>query len=126
MPTSSTFCLIVFTLMLAACSPVLQVEPAQHYDAAAPAIGAEEPDRFWWQLRFKLVWPEDEAPDFSRHLLIAEQLLLPVLNEYQEEMPLWRFHRRAGRSPAGHQFSLIFYSDAITATKVHEEVTASL
>jgi hypothetical protein len=122
MPRPITNGLLLFTLALAACSPVLQVEPAGHYDPHAAAIGVEQPDRFWWQLRFKLTWPEDEGPDFSHHALIAEQLMVPVIDEYQADMPLWRFHRRARRTPSGHQFSLIFYSDQATATQVHDAV----
>ena len=34
-----------------------------------------------------MVWQEDEPPDFSSHLLIAEQLLLPVIIEQQAELP---------------------------------------
>lgn len=124
MPRSFAICLILFSLV-AACSPVLQIEPAEHYDPSAPAFGVEQPDRFWWQLRFRLVWPEGEAPDFSRHLLIVEQLLLPVMDRHQADMPLWRFHRRASRTPSGHQFSLIFYSDQATAGQIHEAVESN-
>lgn len=115
-------CLTLSTLSLAACGTVLQVESAAPYEPETAPIGAEEPDRFWWQLRFKLTWPEGEVPEFSRHLLIAEQLLLPTIIEHQGQIPLWRFHRRAGRTPSGHQFSLIFYSDTITATQIREAI----
>lgn len=114
-------CLVL--LALAACSPVLQVEPAQPYSPETAVFGVEQSDRYWWQLRFKLSWPEGEEPDFSGHLLIAEQLLLPVIVEHQAQMPLWRFHRRAGRTPSGHQFSLVFYADETTATQIGETIT---
>lgn len=116
--------LALVSLLLAACAPALQVAPSAPFEPHAAVIGAEQPDRYWWQLRFRLAWPEDEAPDFSQHLLIAEQLLLPVLVENQAQLPLWRFHRRAGRGDAGNQFSLIFYSDEATADRINQQVQA--
>ena len=116
--------LIIFSLLLAACTPALQIKPSDSFEPKTAIIGVEQPQNYWWQLRFRLTWPEDQQPDFSRHLLIAEQLLLPVIVEHQEHLPLWRFHRRAGRDGAGHQFSLIFFSDETTATQINEEIEA--
>ncbi len=117
--------LIICGLLLAACTPALQVEPSASYQPETAIIGVEQPERYWWQLRFRLTWPEDEQPDFSGHLLIAEQLLLPVIVEHQQQLPLWRFHRRAGRDGAGHQFSLIFFSDKATAEQINADITAA-
>lgn len=114
--------LIVASLLLAACTPALQVQPAATFQPNAAPLDAEQPERYWWQLRFRLIWPDDEPPDFSAHLLIAEQLLMPVIIENQAELPLWRFHRRAGRSDSGNQFSLIFFSDKATATHINEQI----
>ena len=114
--------LIIFSLLLAACTPALQVGPGPSFAPRAAEIGVEEPGYFWWQLRFRLTWPEGEELDFSRHLLIAEQLLLPAIVEHQEQLPLWRFHRRAARDGAGHQFSLIFYSDERSAMQISEDI----
>jgi len=119
------FPLGILVLFLAACTQTLQIEPPRHIDPQAAALEAEQTDRYWWQLRFKLTWPDDEEPEFSRHLLIAEQILLPVIAAHESEMPLWRFHRRAGRDRAGHQFSLIFYSGEVTARQVETEVTTN-
>jgi hypothetical protein len=71
---------IIVSLLLTACTPALQVAPAETFEPKAAVMGAEQVDRYWWQLRFRLVWPEGAAPDFSQHLLIAEQVLLPVAN----------------------------------------------
>lgn len=118
-------CLMISTLVVAACSPVLQVEPSTAYEPRPADLEAETSDRTWWQLRFKLAWPEGEDPDFSWHLLIAEQLLLPVIVQYQEQLPLWRFHRRAARTPPGHQFSLLFYSDSATASRIQQDIESN-
>lgn len=117
--------LVIASLLLAACTPALQVEPAPSFEPRAAALDAEQPGRYWWQLRFRLVWPDDQPPDFAAHLLIAEQLLLPVIIENQAELPLWRFHRRAGRSDSGNQFSLIFLSDKTTANRINEQVASA-
>ncbi|CAA0098309.1 Uncharacterised protein [Halioglobus japonicus] len=122
---SFRICLVIASLLVAACTPALQVEPATAYTPQPAALDAEQADRYWWQVRFRLKWPEDEAPDFAAHLLIAEQVLLPVLVENQTELPLWRFHRRAGRDRAGNQFSLLFFSDRETAKHIDEEITSA-
>ena len=46
------------------------------------------------------------------HTLLADRVLAPLLAEHEQDIALWRFHRRASRDTAGHQFSLIFYGDA--------------
>ena len=122
---SFKICLMVACLMLTACAPALQVQPSPAFEPKAAALDAEQADRYWWQLRIRLTWPKDEQPDFAAHLLIAEQLYLPVIIENQGDMPLWRFHRRAGRGDSGNQFSLIFFSDKATAARIEEEVASA-
>ena len=75
---------IISSLLLVACTPALQIEPGASFDPKTAAIGVEQPDNYWWQMRFRLKWPEDQKPDFSRHLIIAEQLLLPVIVSRQD------------------------------------------
>jgi hypothetical protein len=116
------FSLVIATLLMTACAPALRIDSSVAFNPQSARLGVEQSDRYWWQLRFRLTWPEGEEPDLSRHLLIAEQLFLPVIVEHQAQMPLWRFHRRAARDDTGHQFSLIFYSDAATAEQINEEV----
>lgn len=109
---------------LGACSTTLQVDSAALIDPEKATLSAEQPGLAWWQLRFKLVWPADEYPDFSRHLLIAEQLLLPTIKAHEQRLTLWRFHRRAARDTAGNQLSLIFYTDEATATQINQEISS--
>ncbi|MEP1469393.1 MAG: hypothetical protein ABJK25_00315 [Halieaceae bacterium] len=104
--------------MLSACSTTIPIDPPSQYAPTAASLDEEQPERFWWQFRFKLKWPNGEAPRFSDHLLIADQIIAPVLNQYEEELGLWRFHRRAGRDDAGHQLSLIFYTDEEAANAI--------
>jgi len=114
--------LTVACLALAACTTTIHINP---YPALEPEISRLEMDLqrlSWWQLRFKLNWPADESPDFSGHLLLAEQVLLPIILEHEDQLRLWRFHRRAGRDPVGHQFSLIFFTGQETAERIGREV----
>ncbi|MEM1112587.1 MAG: hypothetical protein AAGI11_11825 [Pseudomonadota bacterium] len=76
----------------------------------------------WWGVRFKMHWPADEPPDLSGHLLLAEQVLQPVILEHEADLQLWRFHRRARRDGAGNQFSLIFLADDQTAKRIDADL----
>ncbi|GAA4959031.1 hypothetical protein GCM10025791_44900 [Halioxenophilus aromaticivorans] len=49
---------------------------------------------------------------------LADQVVEPMLTAMAEPIALWRFHRRAGRDKAGHQFSFMFYTDDGTAQQV--------
>jgi len=115
------FIVIFFALISTACSTV-QIDSTPTYTPTAASLDAEQPERFWWQFRFKLLWPDGEPPMFSHHLLIADQIIAPALIKHEENMGLWRFHRRAGRDQAGHQLSLIFYANRETADAVAESM----
>ena len=116
--------LLTACLVLAACSTTIQTMPHPDIEPQPIATEIELEQLAWWRLRFKLNWPEEESPDLSGHLLLAEQVLLPLLVEHQEELRLWRFHRRAGRDDSGNQFSLIFLADPLTAERINEQVSA--
>ena len=75
-------------------------------------------DSFWWRCQFRMVWPNDVQPDWAADLLLAHAVVSPVLLQNEEDISYWRFHRRAVRDAAGHQFSFIFYSNPETASSV--------
>ena len=112
---------VVCTVLLSACTSTVQIQPSSALNPEKASLAAERQAYSWWQLRFRLTWPEDTEPDFSRHLLIAERILLPIITEHEEQLSLWRFHRRAGRDNTGHQFSFLFYTDALTATAIEQQ-----
>ena len=114
--------LFIASLLLSACTSTVTTRSPGTFEAAAIDPAPELGNLAWWQLRFKLSWPPGEAPDFSEHLLLAEQVLLPLLMEHQQSFPLWRFHRRAGRDTSGHQFSLIFLTDDNTAAEIGRSI----
>ena len=74
----------------------------------------------WWFARFQLQWPEEEPVNWHWDLLIAHKIIAPVLDQSKGGIRLWRFHRRAARDPAGHQFSFIFYASAETAHRIFD------
>lgn len=51
---------------------------------------------------------------WGRDLLLADRVAAPVLAAHANDIPLWRFHRRAANDDAGHRFSLLVYTDDAT------------
>lgn len=86
----------------------------------APASSA---DNAWWYARFRVDWPEGADPAWHVDALIAHQVVKPVLDRHLQDIPLWRFHRRAARDAAGHQFSFIFFASPQTARRVYAEIS---
>lgn len=93
----------------------------KHPHPYGKATGAQQLS--WHHLRFRWSWPQGRRPDWSLDPLVADMVLSDLITRHQESLPLWRFHRRAGRSPAGHQFSFIFYTTPGIARDIEESVT---
>jgi hypothetical protein len=80
----------------------------------------------WWYASFRVNWPQDqEDPALDTDLLIAHRIVSPVLDRYRKDIVLWRFHRRALRDDAGHQFGFIFYTTAPNARKIYAAIDSS-
>ncbi len=78
----------------------------------------------WWYARFAMNWPQGKEPSWCVDPLLAHVVVSPVLNQYGNDIVLWRFHRRAVRDPAGHQFSFIFYAPPETAREIFAALQA--
>jgi len=78
----------------------------------------------WWSVRLQWQWPADVEPAWHLDLWAAHQIFLPILNSQADHLFLWRFHRRAARDDAGHQFSLIFYAAPGTAEAIYAAAAA--
>ena len=78
----------------------------------------------WWYARFAMNWPQDKEPSWYVDPLLAHLVVSPVLNQYGNDIVLWRFHRRAVRDQAGHQFSFIFYASPETAREIFATLQA--
>jgi hypothetical protein len=106
-------------VFITACTTVPRQPPAVFPHPAAPPAA----DSGWWYARFRMHWPEDADPAWHLDLLTAHRVIKPVLESHSQDIHLWRFHRRAARDAAGHQFSFIFFASAETARKIYSEIS---
>jgi hypothetical protein len=111
------FSLTTFSVM--GCAS-LRSGPAQELGTAP--VKSETAGRGWWYASFAINWPQGAEPAWYMDLLLAHRVISPVLAAYRSEIMLWRFHRRAARDKAGHQFSFIFYSSRQTARNVYDAI----
>jgi hypothetical protein len=98
--------------------------PLVQTKTAAPGAQPAAADSGWWYARFRVEWPENADPFWHMDLLIAHVIVKPSLERHQQDISLWRFHRRAARDNAGHQFSFIFYASPGTAQSIYDELSA--
>ena len=110
-------------LTLTGCTTTREVGPAPPPPGyAMPAADAHDS---WWVYRFRIAWGPEAAPDFAVDLLLAHAVVKPSLEIFAERISYWRFHRRAVRDDAGHQFSFLFYTDPLTARAIYASLEAS-
>lgn len=91
----------------------------------APEVQVAQEGDYWWYARFEMDWGEKERPDFSQNLIIAREVIAPLLARRSDAIILWRFHRRAAHDAAGHQFSFIFYSTPQTAQTIYDDISSN-
>ena len=106
--------------MLTACTSKPQIsnpEPDTHLHDPTPMLG-------WHYLRFRFARDGDEVDSYLDGL-IAHQLLASIIDEYNEGIELWRFHRRWPRDETGHQFSFILLTTPTVAQRIYTEVGAA-
>jgi hypothetical protein len=101
------------------------LNPPPRADGGRPPTAVRSDQNGWWRVQYLLNWPQDSDPDWYLDLYIASQIVAPVLNRYRSEVVLWRFHRRAVRDAAGHQFSFLFYSTADTAGRIYADLKSN-
>ncbi len=93
--------------------------------ASRDALAVDGQGAGWWTAAFHPVWQPQEAPHWHIDALLADQLLAPLLEEFQADIRLWRFHRRAAPDAAGHRFSFMFYASPRTARVLRERLQKS-
>lgn len=110
---------ILIPLVLSACASA-----PQKLSTGSVSVQEVQPEikKGWWAARFKMNWPEGAEPAWYLDLLLARRVVSPVLQQYKGDVVLWRFHRRASRDQAGHQFSFIFYSSSATARNIYSGI----
>lgn len=105
----------------AGCTAMHPVEPSP----PAVTMPAPDADHSWWVYRFRIDWPEEAPADMSVDLLLAHAVVKPHLERFAPRLTCWRFHRRATRDAAGHQFSFLFYTDPQTADELYAALDSS-
>ncbi len=107
---------ILLIMVTAGCTTTASVKIPEPIEPP-PEIASTEG---WWFARFPLQWPEEEPVNWHWDLLITHKIIAPAMEQSKGSIRFWRFHRRAARDSAGHQFSFIFYTSAETAHRIFE------
>ncbi len=91
-----------------------------------PVAFEEKTDqRGWWSARFRMKWPANERPSWHVDPFLAQRVVSPVLEQHEQAIGLWRFHRRALRDEKGHQFSFVFYASPSTAREIFRTIASN-
>lgn len=114
--------LLMWSMIISGCAltPVAE-KPYDQWD------GRIQPNHqmTWWYAKFQMNWTEKADPGWHLDLLLAHEIIAPVLAANRADIALWRFHRRAADDDIGHQFSFIFYAEAPGADKIMEQIASS-
>ena len=114
---------IIFSMLaIAGCATTVKRKAVETIEPPPAEIASSAG---WWSARFRMYWPPEEEPFWHTDLLIAHKIVAPVFLQYKDRIYLWRFHRRATRDGAGHQFSFIFYASAQTAYQVFDTLRSN-
>jgi len=113
--------LSIIILTMTACS-TLPPNPPKN-TITKPENNLPTTQQAWWAARFAIKWPKtNKEPDWYMGAFIANEVVSPTLEQFKPEISLWRFHRRAGRDNAGHQFSFLFYTTPETAKRIYAQI----
>jgi hypothetical protein len=115
---------VLLSLLLFGCSGAKQ--QTQHLPPAnVPPAYKPATENYWWHCQFKIAWPDNSRIDWGMDVLLAHAVISPILKEHHRDISYWRFHRRAARDGAGHQFSFIFYSKSESAASIYTDIQRS-
>ncbi|MCU0588151.1 MAG: hypothetical protein MUF52_08335 [Syntrophobacteraceae bacterium] len=109
-------------LLATGCGTASPPKPA----STVPHPAADQPATMgWWYARFRIPWSQGAEPRWHMDVLLATEILTPVIEAHRDDLALWRFHRRAARDAAGHQLSFIFYASPDVAHHIYGLVRSS-
>lgn len=86
--------------------------------------GAGEPQ--WWRVSFELAWDKHNPPAWFFGPLLADQVISPILKSNEQNIILWRFHRRAAADTAGHRFTFLCFTNKTVFSVIKAEINGSL
>ncbi len=110
---------------LSGCGSIQTVSQEEISAITTPQAELIQGNKGWWQAGIGVKFEKGTEPQWKVDLFLAHSIMAPIINKYRENIPLWRFHRRAGQDESGHRFSLIFYSSQKTAGKIFKEIVTS-
>ncbi len=119
----------VWMLLLAACVGACTTPPSADPRGRITSIpngvtANPDAERRWYTTCFRMPFDADGKPEWALDLLLADRVAAPALATHAADIGLWRFHRRAAPDAAGHQFSLLVYASALTASSLRERFDA--
>ncbi|MFH1983753.1 MAG: hypothetical protein ABIL58_18080 [Pseudomonadota bacterium] len=117
-------CLVAALVMVSAAA-CATVSPAPPPVPATKRFSADMSGHRWYYARFRMAWPVDTEPRLFVDTMLAREVVAPVLASRGGDIALWRFHRRARRDDAGHQFSFIFYAPPEPADAILDALNKS-
>jgi hypothetical protein len=121
MPSLTRIALLAMLLSLSACTRVVTVRaPANDLPPGSMTTTGNEDG--WWRIAIRMRWDPDQAPDWYLDALLADQVYAPALSDAGSAISLWRFHRRAVDDEAGHRFSLLAYTNAVSADILYKQI----
>ncbi len=116
-------------MLVSGCTPMTRKAPASdnitQQSTTMPGANSTDgtDDVGWWQVGFHRVIEADEEPLWHLDALIAYEVIKPVLD--QQQLQLWRFHRRAAPDASGHKFSFLFYSPRSVGEHIYQTIQAN-
>lgn len=81
-----------------------------------------EQENGWRELRFHMNLDKDWENAEPVHLLIANELLRPSIEQFEEKMLVWRIHRMYGSPEASHRLMFKFYGPESTALQIKTQL----
>ncbi len=82
-------------------------------------------DLRWYGACFRMPFDAAGQPVWATDLVLADRVAAPLLKAYAQEIPLWRFHRRAAADLAGHQFTLLVYARPAIYAALRAQIDAA-
>ena len=117
---------LAMSAILSGCATVAPIKRSDLSSSITDQQPTQPPDGIgWWQAHFRIKFDEGTEPLWHVDLLLAHGVIAPVLKEFEDDIDLWRFHRRAVHDQGGHQFSLLIFSSPETADNVFNAIKAS-
>lgn len=124
MPSLTGIALLAMLLTLSACTRIVTVR-APANDLPPGSMTATGSEDGWWRIAIRMRWDPEQTPDWYLDALLADQVYAPALSDAGSAIRLWRFHRRAADDEAGHRFSLLAYTNAVSADILYRQIRAA-